>query len=181
MGRRGPQPTPEALDRLHGRPRHAAKHAEVRGAGSARDLSPPAYFDEEQIAAWSEALARAPVNLLTASDAATLEMFVVAQVESRRCLAELGKAGVKRTVEGSRGQPIAHPAASQLVRHQQTMLRCIDHLGYSPAARTGLGRAARVHALSPPTEGEAPSSIGDLEAYLAEGERLEALHRPKTN
>ena len=163
MGQRGPKPKPTRLMLLHGNPSdHRLPTDEPAGVG---DLwAPPDWMDEDQRAQWHHAVEHAPKGLLSGTDRETLTIWVCACVEHARAARAVRREG--QIVTTTEGRPLQNPRLRTMNEQAQIMLKVGDRLGFSPSARTSLGRAG----MSAPGQ-----LIGDkLQAYLdAKPDRLE--------
>jgi P27 family predicted phage terminase small subunit len=165
--KRGPRKTPKALNELHGNPsKHALPEAVPDGVGALWE--PPSWFDDDQRAQWQYTLDHAPAGVLSGTDRELLVVWVAAAVEHAKAVRQVRAIG--QTIKGERGTMI-NPALRIMDRQAHLMLRTADALGFSPAARTSLGReAAPGEARYTPS---APSS-DRLDAYLlAKPDRLQ--------
>jgi P27 family predicted phage terminase small subunit len=158
--RNGRPPQPTALRELHGNPgKRPLKVDEPEGRGML--WQPPAWFDEEQRAQWFYALDHAPVGLLTATDREVLVVWCVACIEHARAAQEVRKRG--QVVLTKDGNAIQNPFLPIVNRQATLMMRSGYELGFSPAARTAMGR--ELGGAGEVIEGRRAS---DLDSYMAE-------------
>jgi len=136
--RRGPKPQPLVLQELHGNPsKPPTPSMTPEGVG---DLwAPPAWFDDDQRAQWDHALENAPAGLLTGTDRDVLVMFCVAVVEHMRAVIALRTEG--QIIETTNGNKIQNPLLGVVNRQAMIVMRAAGEMGFTPAARTSLGRA----------------------------------------
>jgi len=159
---------PVALEKLHGRPsRRKLPDSEPEGVG---DLwAPPTWFDDEQRAQWHYTVEHAPPGLLTGTDREIVVVWVVACVEHARANAKVRELG--QVVTTREGGVMQNPYLGVMNRQAHLMIRCASELGFSPAARTALGRMGGPDLHAPPL-GQ-PRNNGRLAQYLdAKPDRL---------
>lgn len=164
--KRGPKPQPLVVQELHGNPSKLPTPSMTpEGVG---DLwAPPAWFDDDQRAQWDRALENAPTGLLTGTDHDVLVMYCVAVVEHMRAVIELRRTGQLITTD--KGNTIQSPALGIVNRQALLAMRAAGELGFTPAARTSLGRAHDA-TLVPSGRyiGGARAKAGSLDQYLAD-------------
>lgn len=160
--KRGRKPVPVVMRELHGNPRKTALPVDVpEGVGSL--WAPPDWFDDEQRAAWFYALDHAPPGLLTGTDLQMLAVWCCACVEYQRATLEVRRLG--QVIKTRDGNAVQSPFVGVMNRQALLLMRCAGELGFSPAARTALGRE------DGPTDPRWLNTPGprrdDLAAYLA--------------
>lgn len=140
MAQRGRKATPKLLAALHGNPsKIKLPDDEPEGVGVL--WSPPEWFDDDQRLQWHYAIEHAPVGLLSATDRETLVIWVVASVEHARAAQEVRKLG--QVVKTKEGNAIQNPYLPIVNRQALIMMRAGGEMGFSPASRAMLGRAAQ--------------------------------------
>lgn len=133
MARHHPKPTAlRVLDGTAGKGKSTKN--EPKGVGSIG--GPPDYFDKVQKAAWFEAVANAPIGVLTGSDRETLVVFIVALCEYRRAVVKVRKRG--QVVTTKAGNPVQNPHLSIMNKQALVMLRAAGEMGFSPSSRVRL-------------------------------------------
>lgn len=129
--------------------------------------APPDWFNDAQRAQWDYALEHAPAGLLTGTDREVLAIWCVAAIEHAAAVVEVRRLG--QVVKTRDGNAIQNPFLGIVNRQAFIMLRAGAEMGFSPAARTALGRD--------PAEGGRGSAYfgasgvpraGGLDEYLAE-------------
>jgi P27 family predicted phage terminase small subunit len=137
MAKTGPKNTPSHLRLLHGNPSRLPPPVdEPQGVGVL--WAPPDWFDDEQRAQWHYAIENAPPGLLTATDREVLIIWTVACVEHARATQEVRKLG--QVVKTREGDAIQNPFLPIVNRQALIMMRAGAEMGFSPAARSSLGR-----------------------------------------
>jgi P27 family predicted phage terminase small subunit len=135
----GRKPVPTPLAKLHGNPsRKRLNPEEPEGQGVLWD--PPSWFNDAQRAQWRYAVEYAPPGLLTATDREILVVWVVACVKHADAAVKVSTLGDVVTTKD--GNIIQNPYLSILNRQALIMIRVVSELGFSPAARAGLGSRA---------------------------------------
>jgi len=155
----GRKPQPTALRVLHGNPaRRPLPTDEPEGVGVL--WAPPQWMDDEQREQWNYTLDNAPPGLLSATDREIVALWVVACVEHARAVVKLREHG--QVVKTREGNVIQNPYLGIVNRQALIMMRAVSELGFSPAARAGLGsRGPEFN-----TNGQRPTSGSRLTAYL---------------
>jgi len=155
----GRKPTPTALKVLHGNPGKRTLVPESEPQGQGELWAPPPWFDDDQRDQWHYALDFAPPGLLTATDRQMLVVWVVACVEHEKAVIELRKHG--QVVKTADGNVIQNPYLGIANRQAMILIRAVSELGFSPAARAGLGSRA------PEFTPDGRPQTSKLTAYLA--------------
>ena len=156
------KPIPVALHKLHGEPgRRPTVDSEPEGVGDI--WAPPAWFDDQQREQWHYSAEHAPVGLLTGTDREILVVWVVAAVEHARACLKVRELG--QVVSTREGGVMQNPYLGVMNRQAHIMLRAASELGFSPAARAGLGRMAPEFDPHAPSLGQ-PRNNARLAAYL---------------
>jgi P27 family predicted phage terminase small subunit len=108
-------------------------------AARARQISPPS---DAQQAIWAYHVENAPAGLLKRVDAAILKTFVGAldrhDIAARKQQQLDQNSALPLLVKGPDGSIAISPYVLAMERAENTMLRCIRELGFSPAARANL-------------------------------------------
>jgi P27 family predicted phage terminase small subunit len=140
MGKRGPPRKPMVLHRLQGtRPTQKGRH-EPQAHGEL--TAPPVDLTDTEQANWAYHVEHAPAGLLKRVDAAILKTFVRAL--DRHDIAAAKQRQLDQNsqlpllVKGPDGSISISPYVTAMERAENTMLRCIRELGFSPAARANL-------------------------------------------
>ena len=136
----GRKPVPTMLKVLHGNPGRRPVDPDIEPQGQGQLWAPPLWFNDEQREQWAYALEWAPPGLLTATDREILVVWVVACVKHANAAAKVGQLGDVVTTKD--GNIIQNPYLSILNRQALIMIRVVSELGFSPAARAGLGSRA---------------------------------------
>jgi P27 family predicted phage terminase small subunit len=153
--------TPTQLKRLHGNPgRRKLATDEPEGVGDV--WSPPAWFDAEQRLQWDYAVAHAPLGLLTGTDREILVIWVAAAVEHAKAVQKVRELG--QLVQTEAKNTIQNPYLPVMNRQALIMMKAGGELGFSPASRAALGRAAEFDPHAPST-GQ-PRNNARLARYL---------------
>jgi P27 family predicted phage terminase small subunit len=156
------KPIPVALHKLHGKPgRRPIEVCETAGVGDI--WAPPTWFDDQQREQWHYSSEHAPPGLLTGTDREILVVWVVAAVEHARACQRVRELG--QVVSTREGGVMQNPYLGVMNRQAHIMLRAASELGFSPAARAGLGRMAPVFDPHAPALGQ-PRNNARLAAYL---------------
>ena|SRR5215831_1940992 len=132
MGGHGSGGHPAPLKVRQFRRDRAITRREAQPTGDLKE--PPAHFDAEMRDTWRYAIESAPAGLLKRLDLSVLEIWCTAYVLHRRALAEIAKSGTVQVT--SKGYQVQSPHVAILNRQQQILLKCCDHLGFSPASRS---------------------------------------------
>lgn len=139
MRKGGPKPKPTMLKVLQGsRIRKRPGRDPMREPiplGNLKD--PPAQIaaDARLLSVWQQALAEAPPELLKRIDASILASWVAAYVLHQDALAQVMKVGL--LVKSPKTEtPMQSPYLPIVNKQALIMMRAIEHLGFSPAART---------------------------------------------
>jgi P27 family predicted phage terminase small subunit len=119
---------------LRGNPgRRPLNKREPKPVGDLKE--PPAHFDEELREVWNTAIENAPKGLLKKLDGSVLEAWCCAHVLHRKAVAQVRSFGLLMKAPNT-GLPIQSPYLPVINKQALIMLRAVDHLGFSPAART---------------------------------------------
>lgn len=165
MAKRGPKPVPLLLKTVHGNPGKRALPVDVP-EGSGGLWAPPDWFNDQQRAQWDYALEHAPMGLLSGTDREVLVIWCVAAVEHAIAVVEVRRLG--QVVKTREGNAIQNPFLGIVNRQAFIMLRAGGEMGFSPAARTALGRDPAEAARGGSYFGAAGAPRGALDEYLAE-------------
>jgi P27 family predicted phage terminase small subunit len=153
--RTGRPPVPTQLKIIRGNPgRRALNKNEPRPVGDLAE--PPAHFDGDLKDAWEYAIQHAPKGLLKKIDASVLETWCTAHALHRRALNEVRRSGMLVLAPHTK-LPVQSPWLPIVNKQALIMLRAVDHLGFSPAARSRI------------TTGDAPLSQSDAWGEIAAG------------
>ncbi len=96
---------------------------------------PPHWFNEHQRGVWAHAKEHCPVGMLKETDRAVFTAF---------CVHEFNFTEAVRAMDGQpaminqppSGRLCEHPLGERIRNESRAMSRCMDQLGFSPAART---------------------------------------------
>jgi P27 family predicted phage terminase small subunit len=169
MAVRGRRPKPTALHELHGTlnsTRHAARVNEPQAAGSLQ-LEPPDWLTDSQKDGWRYAMTHAPRNLLAPIDRTILVLWIEAEDRHRRAAiaqALLDKDTalpmLTRRDHGPlrKAEMVESPYIRIMTRAAETLIRCANELGFSPASRPRLA--------IPPGADDGPAKKSDPWAQL---------------
>lgn len=131
---RGAKPKPTHLKLLDGNPgKRAINKREPKPAGDLFD--PPEWFNDEQKAGWSYAIANSPKGLLKRLDRSALTVWVVAEDLHRQATIAVSKFGLITKTPGS-GVPMQNPYLPIINRQAQVMLKSAAELGFTPSSRS---------------------------------------------
>src|SRR4029077_5814964 len=131
--------TPAHLRVLHGNPSNLPPMPnEPEGVGVL--WAPPAWFDDDQREQWHYAIENAPPGLLSATDRETLAIWCCASVEYAKAVQHVRAHGAVMKSKG--GVMMHNPHATTMNKQAAMMLRCGGEMGFSPASRAALGKAA---------------------------------------
>jgi P27 family predicted phage terminase small subunit len=127
----------------------------------------------EQHELWAQAVQSAPPGLLSPSDAALLEAWVVAWCLHRRATLELEQAGSLTVPSASDpGRQMPSPLITIIAKTSAIMARAVVELGFTPTSRSKVTQSSEVRVTNDPDR-KSPHTIS-LEEYLAQGRRLRA-------
>lgn len=156
--------TPKILEALHGKPgRRPISTSEPDGVGDI--WAPPSWFDAAQRLQWDYAVAHSPPGLLTGTDREVLVIWTVACVEHAKAVLKVRELG--QIVQTALGNAIQNPYMAIVNKQAFIMLRAGAEMGFSPAARSIIGRGAmeQPQGSGAPTLGQ-PRNSSRLAAYL---------------
>jgi len=130
----GRPPVPTHLKIIRGNPgKRKINNREPRPVGDLKEA--PAYFDDELRDVWTYAIENAPQGLLKKVDSSVLETWCCAHILHRRASQQVRQFGV--LVKSPKQEvPIQSPYLPIMNKQALIMLRCVDHLGFSPASRS---------------------------------------------
>jgi P27 family predicted phage terminase small subunit len=153
---------PWLCTKLHGKPgRRPFKVDELAGVGDI--WAPPGWFDDQQHHQWHYSVEHAPPGLLGGTDREILVVWVVAAVEHARACQKVRE--LEQVVTTREGGVMQNPYLGVMNRQAHIMLRAASELGFSPAARAGLGRMAPEFDPHAPSLGQ-PRNNARLARYL---------------
>jgi P27 family predicted phage terminase small subunit len=137
----GPRPTPTHLKIIKGNPgRRRLPKNEPRPHGALHEA--PTWLNERQLLGWAYAIANSPRGLLTPMDRDMLAIWVVAADRYREACEHLNAEGLVAPSTHHGNKAMVQSAWLRIERQQaEIMLRCCDHLGFSPASRTRIEMA----------------------------------------
>lgn len=131
----GRKPLATAVHRLNGNPgNRALPKNEPPGVGSVGPA--PAWFDKEQRAEWAQALANAPIHVLTGTDRQLLTIYCVAVIEHRNAAKDVRKRG--QLVQGVEKVPVVNASIRIMNQSATVLLKAMAEMGFSPSSRTRL-------------------------------------------
>lgn len=149
----GRKPKPSWLKVVTGNPGHRPIN-EAEPIPSGDLIDPPAWFDDAQKAAWTEAIAAAPPGLLKALDQSMLCVWTCAKVLHAHAATQVAKYGalIKTPVTGV---PMQNPYVAVMNRQAALMMRAAAEMGFSPSSRSRVSIAQK-------RKGKAATPFDDL-------------------
>lgn len=129
-------PKPTFLKVIAGNPgKRPLNLREPRPQGNLKEAPP--HYEADFLDTWNYAIEHSPAGLLKKIDSSALQMWCSAMVIHKWALGELRKSGLLVKAPNT-GLPIQSPYLPIVNRQALLVLRAIDHLGFSPAARVRL-------------------------------------------
>lgn len=163
---RGRKPKPANLKTLHGSRRRPPKAPRLRAVG---DPPPPRFLRPEAKREWRRLIADLRGVLVTGRDRAMLAVLASAWADFAE--AEHGIRTLGSVIEGRDGGLVKNPWTTIKRAAGAEIVRVGSEFGLSAASRVRLGIPQSSRPIPHGEDDDQP----DLEAYLAEGRRLDAM------
>jgi P27 family predicted phage terminase small subunit len=130
---RGAKPKPTHLKVIAGNPGKRKLNAH-EPKPTAPLAGPPAWLTPSQLATWNTVVADAPLGLLTALDAKTLLVYVIATDLHAQAVQEVASAGMMVTTNS--GDLMQNPHMAVINRQAVILLKAAAEMGLTPSARS---------------------------------------------